>query len=202
MKYIVLILTAALLTLIMVTGYNAVQERVPHIFPHLSRIIGAADVGGSFTATTHEGKPITQTNMLGRPHAVFFGFTHCPDICPTTLAEASAWLDAMDEQGNDLAFYFATIDPGRDDAESLADYLSVFDQRITGITGTKEQMAEMARAWRVYYRRVELEDGYTMDHTTKLFLMNSDGSFYGTIDYGVDAQTAIAQLTQFVKSNR
>jgi protein SCO1/2 len=201
-KTLGIILASALVALIVVTGYNSVQERLPNILPDLGQFLPAADVGGPFTAITHEGTPISEKSLLGEPHAIFFGFTHCPDICPTTLAEASNWIEQLGEKGEDLTIYFATVDPTRDDAQVLADYISPFSERIIGITGTADEMAQMARQWRIFFRKLPLEDDdYTMDHTATVFLMNADGSFSGTIDFGEEAARAVSKLESLVERN-
>lgn len=158
-----------------------------------SRLAGV-QIGGPFTAMTTEGKTITQRDMIGRPHAVFFGFTHCPDVCPTTLYEAGLWLQKLGPEGDKFDVYFVTVDPQRDDAKTLGQYLTAFDKRITGITGSQAQIDDLVKKWRVFAQREETDDGYLINHTASTFLMQSDGSFFGTIAYGEDIDTAVAKL--------
>lgn len=162
-----------------------------------------AAIGGPFDLIrTNDGSPITYDDLKGKPHAIFFGFTNCPEVCPTTLFEASGWLKQLGDDADRLGFYFFTIDPERDTREVLAEYVGAFDPRIVGITGTPEKMQKAISAYRVYAKKVPLEDGdYTMDHTASIYLMNSDGSFSGTISYGENGETALEKLKNLLKSN-
>ena len=168
---------------------------------------GVADIGGPFTAVSSDGNMITQEDMKGRPHALFFGFTHCPDVCPTTLYEASQWLAKLGDKGDDVDVYFVTVDPLRDTPQLMADYISAFDPRIRGIAGSEAQIATMVSEWRVLAQKVPLEGSteddpdYTMNHTATTFLMNADGSFAGTIAYGEDSDVAIRKLERLVERN-
>ena len=164
-----------------------------------------AGLGGPFEATLAaagaEPRPITQDDLLGRPHAIFFGFTHCPDVCPTTLYEAGQWLERLGPDGDKVDVYFASVDPARDTPAIMADYLRPFDDRIRAITGTPEQMEAMRREWRVFAERVPLEgEGYNVNHTATTFLMDEDGRFFGTIGYGEDADAAVAKLKRLAGS--
>ncbi|NKB52918.1 MAG: redoxin domain-containing protein [Rhizobiaceae bacterium] len=159
-----------------------------------------ADIGGPFSAVNSNGKPITHADLKGRPHVLFFGFTHCPDVCPTTLYEGSQWLKELGDDGNKVDIYFVTVDPERDTAEVLGDYLSAFDPHIKGITGSIEQIGQMTKNWRVYSEKVPTDDGdYTMNHTATTFLMNSKGEFVRTIAYGEDNKVAIEKLRKLVR---
>ena len=141
---------------------------------------GRADVGGPFTLVDQTGRTVDQSILQGRWTAVFFGFTHCPDFCPSTLQALDAARDRLGEGGENLQIVFITIDPERDTPEALADYLQTasFPEGVIGLTGTPEQVAEAARAYRVVYNRRELEGGgYTMDHSLNIYLMNPAGEF-------------------------
>ncbi len=157
-----------------------------------------AAIGGSFTAIRSDGKTITEKDFNGRPHVLFFGFTHCPDVCPTTLYEGSQWYKELGEDGDKVDMYFVSIDPERDTVEVLADYLSSFDPRIRGVTGSVAQITDLAKKWRVYMEKVPLEDDYTMNHTATTFLMNGKGEFVRTIAYGEDSKTAVDKLRKLV----
>ena len=164
------------------------------------RVVGqAAEIGGPFRATLAaadaEPRPVTQEELKGRPYALFFGFTHCPDVCPTTLYEAGQWLKAMGPQADKVDIYFASVDPARDTAEAMRDYLRPFDPRIRALTGTPDEMAAMRKEWRAIAEKVPLEDGgYTMNHTATVFLMDAQGRFFGTIGDGESADAAVAKL--------
>ena len=141
------------------------------------------------------GKPVDEAVFTGQPSLLFFGFTHCPEVCPTTLAEISGWLEAVGEEGSDLKAYFVTVDPERDTPAILGDYVSWVSDRITGITGDAKQVDALAKAWGVFYEKVPLEGGdYTMDHTASVFLLDRNGEFQGTIAYREDQATALGKL--------
>lgn len=150
---------------------------------------------GQFDLVDHRGNPIDETIFAGHPSALFFGFTHCPEVCPTTMAEMAAWFEALGEDGKDLKAYFVSVDPERDTPAILGDYVSWVSDRITGITGDPAQVDGLARAWGVYYEKVPLEgDDYTMDHTASVFLLDRNGQFQGTIAYREDMATALGKL--------
>ena len=159
-----------------------------------------ADIGGPFSAVLHDGVPITHADLKGRPHVMFFGFTYCPDVCPTTLYEGGQWLQKLGPDGDKIDMYFVTVDPERDTVEAMGDYLQAFDSRIKGITGSPEQMAQLIKKWRVYAEKVPTEDGdYTMNHTATTFLMNAKGEFVRTIAYGEDGDVAVEKLRKLIQ---
>tara|TARA_R110002020_G_scaffold82630_5_gene204973 strand:+ start:2787 stop:3374 length:588 start_codon:yes stop_codon:yes gene_type:complete len=150
---------------------------------------------GRYSLIDQDGQQVDQTLFAGHPTALFFGFTHCPEVCPTTMAEMASWFAELGEEGEDLRAYFVSIDPQRDTPQVLGDYVSWVSDRITGLTGTPEEIAKIAKAWGVYYERVELGgDDYTMDHTASVFLLDAKGAFQGTIAYREDQATALGKL--------
>lgn len=153
------------------------------------------DTAAPFDLLDQWGNPITADTFQGHPSAVFFGFTHCPEVCPTTLYEMSMWMEHLGSKGDRLRGYFISLDPERDTPGVLGDYVSSVSDRITGITGNGAEIDRLADAWGVYSRRVPLEDGgYTMDHTASVFLLDSAGHMTTTISYGEDSDSAIAKL--------
>lgn len=160
----------------------------------------AAGLGhGDYVLSTATGERFTRESLNGAPSALFFGFTHCPEVCPTSLAEMTAWYEALGADAKDLKAYFVTVDPERDTAEILADYVS-WTGVVTGVTGTQAEIDKAVRAWAVYAAKVPLEDGdYTMDHTASVFLLNRAGEFEGTIAYREDTATAIAKLRKLIE---
>lgn len=151
--------------------------------------------GVPFELVDQDGNPITEAAFRGGPRVVFFGFTHCPEVCPTTLFELDGYLEELGDEAADIKPYFVSIDPERDTPAVMKTYLSNFSDRITGITGDPEKVAAMAKGFSIYVRKVELEDGdYTMDHTASILLLDSDGDFFGTIAYEENSETAIAKL--------
>lgn len=158
-----------------------------------------SSIGGSFNLIDHKGSEITEKDLAGRNHAIFFGFTHCPDICPTTLFEAAGWLKTLGADGDRIKFYFFTVDPERDTPEILKNYIEVFDKRITGVTGDPEEVSKALKNYKIYAKRVDLEDDdYTMDHTAFVMLFNTNGGFEGTISFGEESETAIAKLRRLI----
>ena len=166
-------------------------------------VMGKADIGGDFTAQRTDGSAITHEDLKGRPHAIFFGFTNCPDICPTTLYEAGLWMEKLGDAAKNIDMYFVTVDPERDTPEVMTQYLSAFDKRIVGITGTNEQVAQIIKQWRVFAEKVALDDGdYTMNHVASVYLMNANGDFFGTISNGEDADTATKKLQRLASNEK
>lgn len=141
---------------------------------------GRALIESDFSLIDHTGEPVTDEDFEGKWQLVFFGFTHCPDVCPTTLATVAQVLEALGGDAGKVAPLFITVDPERDTPESMAEYIAQFDRRIVGLTGSLEQLEAAARAFRVYYSKVEQEgvpDGYGMDHSTFLYLMDPEGAY-------------------------
>ncbi|WNJ90512.1 SCO family protein [Bosea sp. 685] len=144
---------------------------------------GTASVGGPFALTTPDGKTLTDKELRGAPFLVFFGFTHCPDICPTKLFEISEMLRAAGPKGEKLRALFISVDPARDTPETLKSYLGSFDPRIVGLTGDQAAIDATVKAYRAYAKKVPLKDGdYTMDHTALVYLMGKDGNFIGAFN--------------------
>ncbi len=161
---------------------------------------GGESFGEPFALVDQKGEPITQAAFRGNPTAVFFGFTHCPEVCPTTLYEMDGWLKQLGAEGEDIHAYFVSIDPERDTPEIMDAYVSNVSDRITGITGEPEKVAAMAKSFGIYSRKVPLDGGdYTMDHTASILLLGRDGDFFGTIAYGENPDTAIAKLKRLEK---
>jgi len=143
---------------------------------------GTAGVGGPFTLVDQDGRTVTEKEMTGRPHLVFFGFTHCPDVCPTTLFQISEVFKATGDQGRNLRALFITVDPERDRPEVLKEYLSSFDDRIIGLTGDRVAVDAAVKAYRAYARKVPTTDGdYTMEHTSYVYLMDRRNRFVSTL---------------------
>jgi protein SCO1/2 len=156
----------------------------------------AAAIGGPFELTDQDGRPFTDRALKGRPFLVFFGFTHCPDVCPTTLFEVSEILRALGPDADKVAALFVTVDPERDTPDKLKDYLSSFDPHLRGLTGDPAALAAMTKAYRVYVRKVPQGDGYTMDHTAIVYLMDKDGRFVKPLSMKRGTADAVAELRQ------
>lgn len=157
--------------------------------------------GVPFDLVDHSGEPISEQAFRGQPTAVFFGFTHCPEICPTTVYEMEGWFAQLGDAASNIDAYFVTIDPERDTPEMLASYMTSFGNRVKGITGEPEAVREMARGFGAYFNRIDLDEGdYTMDHTASIFLLDSNGAFRKTIAYGENPDTAMAKLRELSNS--
>lgn len=161
---------------------------------------GRIPIGGPFRLTSHEGKPFTDADLKGKPFAVFFGFTHCPEVCPTTLYDLTQDLASLGSDADKLRVAFITVDPAQDTPELMKAYLSSFDPRIVGLTGTDEEIAAVAKAYKIYYRKVPTDNGYTMDHSATIFLMDSKGDFYGTSNFQESEEIRRAKLRQLIKN--
>jgi protein SCO1/2 len=171
------------------------------ILPEAQQSAGKVPIGGPFRLTSQEGKPFSDENLKGKPFVMFFGFTHCPEVCPTTLYDLTQDFAALGKEADNLQAAFITVDPARDTPELMKTYLSSFDPRIVGLTGTEEEIAAAAKAYKIYYRKVPTEGSdYTMDHSATLFLMDSKGEFYGTSNFQEPEETRRAKLRQLVKN--
>ena len=157
-------------------------------------------IGGPFTLEDTSGKAVTQADLIGKPTALFFGFTRCPDVCPTTMVALTDAMTRMGAEADRLNVVFVTLDPRRDTPKALRDYLSSFDPRIRAFTGTEDQVAVMARAYHVKYQRVPLADGdYTMDHSAAVLTFDKDGMFVGGARVDGDYARVLKQLTALVE---
>ena len=158
----------------------------------------ASSIGGPFTLAGSNGRTVTQNDFSGGPTLVFFGYTHCPDVCPATLFEMSEVLRALgpDKKG---AALFVTVDPERDTPDVLRDYLSSFDPRIIGVTGSREQIDPVLKEFRVYSRKVGNEgEDYTMDHTALVYLMDKQWRFVRPFRMDRKPEAAAAELSKYL----
>jgi protein SCO1/2 len=157
-----------------------------------------AGVGGPFHLEDQNGKPVTDQDMKGRPFLVFFGFTHCPDICPTTLFDMSQVLRTLGPDADRTGALFITVDPERDTPAVIKDYLSNFDPHLRGLTGDQASIDAAIREYRVYAKKVPLQGGdYTMDHTAIVYLMDKDGQFVAPFDLKRTADASAADLRRY-----
>jgi protein SCO1/2 len=157
--------------------------------------------GVAFNLTDQYGQPITEQAFRGHPTAIFFGYTHCPEICPTTIYEMNGWFETLGDEGKNIKAYFITIDPERDTPEMLGDYLGNVTDRVIGITGDPDAVRKMARGFNIYFKRIDGEDGeYNMDHTASVILLDSEGRFRKTIAFGEDTDSAIQKLRDIAKT--
>lgn len=152
-------------------------------------------IGGAFSLAAHNGKQVSDKDLLGKPYAVFFGFTHCPDVCPTALFELSQILQELGPDGDGITPLFITVDPSRDTLEVLGEYVNSFDPRIVALRGSEAETASVARAFKATYRKVDLGEGeYTIDHTAIVYLIDRKGRFFGTVDYRTPLDQQVAKF--------
>jgi protein SCO1/2 len=158
----------------------------------------ASNIGAEFSLVDHDGKPIANGDIVGAPTLVFFGFTHCPDVCPTALMEISQVFEALGKDKKVRAL-FVTVDPERDTPAALKDYVSNFDPRIRGVTGSREQVDAAMKSFRVFARKVPGADGnYSMDHSAVVYLMDKQGRFATAFNLQQPAKDAAAQLARYL----
>ena len=165
----------------------------------LRTVTAPAAIGGPFQLTDQAGQTVTDKNLKGRPTLIFFGFTHCPDVCPPSLFEISEVLKAMGKDADRVNAYFVSVDPERDTAAAMKDYLSSFDPHLQGLTGDAEAVAKVLSAYRVYSKKVPLKDGdYTMDHTALIYLMDRDGNFVAPFNLKRTPEEAAIDLKRYL----
>jgi protein SCO1/2 len=156
-------------------------------------------IGGPFTLVDDTGATITEKTLAGKPYAMYFGYTFCPDVCPTTLLDLSRWIKKLGPKAEKLNYVFVSIDPERDTAALMHTYLSSFDKHIRGFTGTVAQVAKIAKEYRVYYKKIPTDDGgYTMDHSAVIYLMSSEQKLVTVLPYQEDDNSALAKLENLI----
>lgn len=157
-----------------------------------------SSIGGPFRLVDQDGKTVTERDFAGKPFLVFFGFTHCPDVCPTTLFDVSEVMRALGRDADRTAALFVSVDPQRDTPAVLKDYLSSFDPHVRGATADADGLAAVAKTFRVYYRKVPTEgDDYTMDHTALVYLMDKHGRFVAPFNLKRSPEAAAADLRKY-----
>jgi len=155
--------------------------------------------GGSFELTDQTGKPFSSQTLVGRPYAIFFGFTHCPDVCPTTLVEISNRLAALGAEADQLRVVFVSVDFERDTPDALRAYLSSFDARIIGLSGSEAQLAEAAKGWNAHYDKfIESNGSITIVHTAHVYLMDADNRLMATLNFQEPESEQLAKLKRLL----
>ncbi len=176
-----------------IVGAGFIVAGVAMMYALQPRPQGEALVGGPFELVDADGKTVTDADFRGHPFLVYFGYTHCPDVCPTTLAEISAVLEKAGDKP--IKALFITVDPQRDTAKVMADYVSSFDKRIIGLSGSPEEIAAAEKEYRVYARKAPGKDGdYTMDHSSIVYLMNAEGKFVEAFNLDRKPEAAAQEL--------
>lgn len=158
----------------------------------------AGGIGGPFHLIDENGKPFSDRDMVGRPYLVFFGYTHCPDICPTELTELSALMHKLGPDADRAGVLFVTVDPERDTQAVLKDYMSSFDPHLRGLTGDRAAIDAAIKDYRVYAKKVPIDNGdYSMDHTAIVYLMDKNGHFVAPFNMDRTADAEAAELRRY-----
>ena len=160
---------------------------------------GQASIGGPFELSARDGRPFTDKDLLGRPFAIYFGYTRCPDVCPTTLMKLGTWRRSLGTEGEKLRIVFVSVDPEIDTPASVGDYADLFRADIVGLTGTPEQIARIASTYRVVYAKVpQPSGGYNVDHSTHALLMDGAGRYFDVISPLDSEDEAKAKIRRLV----
>jgi protein SCO1/2 len=165
----------------------------------VSKVAQPAAIGGPFQLTDQNGKAVTDKSLKGKPTLIFFGYTHCPDVCPTSLFEISEVLRALGKDADKVNAVFISVDPERDTPATMKDYLSSFDPHLEGLSGDPAETAKVITSYRVYAKKVPTKDGdYTMDHTALIYLMDRDGRFVSPFNLKRTPDEAAADLKKYL----
>jgi protein SCO1/2 len=168
-----------------------------------AQALAPGTLGPSFELTDHSGKTFPSTALSGHPYAIFFGFTHCPDVCPTTLLEVSNVLRSLGADADRLKVVFVTVDPERDTPEQLRQYLDSFDPRIIGLTGSEQQVAAVAKGWNAFHNKIPEGDGtYTVVHSAYVYLMDRGNRLAGTMGFQETEAEQLAKLRALIADRR
>ena len=196
----VLIFAALVLLIAAGIGGYATMNRTPQ-GPQGS---GTALVGGPFSLIDQDGRRVTEKDFLGKYMLVFFGYTYCPDVCPTELQVMTAALEQMGPEAARIQPVFVSIDPARDTPAVLKAYVGNFGAHLVGLTGTPEEVANIARAYRVYYAKAgngSSSTDYLMDHSSIIYLMGPDGRFVKHMPYTTDAAKLASELKETLRTS-
>lgn len=196
---------AILLTIVIVAAAAAFAEwlviRNDNVTKAPSGVITSVEIGGPFTLTDHTGREVTDRDYLGNFTLVFFGYTFCPDVCPTELGDIALALDELGDDSVAVTPLMISIDPERDTPAVLAEYVPLFHERLIGLTGTPEQIKQVADAYRILYRRVE-DPSYTyylMDHTSFVYLLDPQGNVATLFRYGTAPEEMATIIRQHMR---
>jgi cytochrome oxidase Cu insertion factor (SCO1/SenC/PrrC family) len=176
-------------------------EARERLLPASAPSVGSALVGGPFTLTDQTGKRVTDKDLRGRYTLVFFGFTYCPDVCPSALQVMAAALDKLGPQGQKITPLFITVDPERDSPAQLASYLKSFHPRLVGLTGTPAEIEAVTKAYRVYVKKVadpKSSAGYTFDHSAIIYLMGPDGAYLAHFTHATNVDAMAERLAKLL----
>ncbi len=173
--------------------------------PQVERWIAnnVAEVGGPFELVDQDGHRFTRADLLGHPHILYFGYTYCPDLCPTMLFQLSGIVQRLGDKAAPLKVAFVSVDPERDTVSVMKQYVAAFDAGFIGLTGSQAAIDKAAKAYRIYFRKVDLGGGdYAFDHTASAMLFNADGSYADSIAYEESDASAQAKIERLIAANR
>jgi protein SCO1 len=206
MRTIRLVTWAAIVALVAAIAGLWATGRLPtklsDVTATLRKLPLAAKFGGPFALTDQTGARFSSKRLDGKPFAIFFGFTLCPEVCPTSLLELTKDIESLGPDADKMNYLFVTVDPERDTPQNLKTYLENFDRRIIGLTGTPQEIADIARAYRVYFEKVKTKDGYTVNHTATIYLMGRQGQLVSTLAYGEKSDTRRRKLRALIEGSR
>ncbi len=171
--------------------------------PEGTRTEGKALIGGPFSLVDTNGKRVTDGDFRGKLMLVFFGYTHCPDVCPTEMQNMTEVMDKLGADASQVAPIFISVDPARDTPESLSAYVKNFSPRITGLTGSVDEVASAAKAYRVYFRKAEGgSDDYTVDHSVFVYLMDRQGDYLTHFMFNTPADTMVSVIKKHISGDK
>ena len=192
-----------ILTIGIILGAALAGITLPRLFPYTfhGTILQAPDTAPDFSLTTHTGQSANLGDFRGKLVVMFFGYTHCPDVCPATLGVTAKAIDLLGKKAEDVQVLFISIDPVRDTPEKLAEYVTYFHSEFTGLTGTPEEIAQVAALYGVYYAKQEgaSESEYWMDHTASVLTIDRTGHLKLILPFGVTAEDMAADLRMLMK---
>ena len=183
------------LALLALAGVLWVQVISPRLMPAITATLGQGD----YALTATDGTTFTDETLRGSPSAVFFGFTHCPEVCPTTLGDIATWQGELADEGMALRVYFVTVDPERDTADVLGEYVS-WVPGVVGVTGSQAEIDKALKAFYIYARKVPIDGGYTMDHSASVLLFDKNGKLFEPIGYQEGDERALDKLRRLLAS--
>lgn len=191
------------ITILIVAVFAAMRWLAPEHFTPTpaNKSTGTALIGGTFALTDHNGQPFTEENLKGHYSLIYFGFTHCPDICPTSLLVMANAINGLGDKAEKVVPIFISLDPERDTQDIMRQYVQSFSPRMVGLTGTTEQVKQTADAFKVYYKKVETPEsalGYLIDHSGFIYLIGPDGRYITHFSHNVAEQAVTATLRQYI----
>lgn len=171
----------------------------------VTTVITGAQIGGPFTLTNHQGRAVTEQDFKGKYMLIYFGYTFCPDVCPTSLQDMTTALEEMGSDADPITPVFITVDPERDTVDAVAEYMEAFHPRMVGLTGSVADTSKAAKAYRVYYAKIPAEEGrseneYLMDHSSYFYLVGPDGTFRDAFQSHMDIGELVQKLKARVSS--